>query len=215
MKPVILAVSGSTTTDIIASQVPAMSAELLSHQGSWNIVSMTGGANDISFSDPLVAFYLANLFTGLHPWAVTQADQCVQTDSLWQKLQQGSITGPILHNLQAVQAKARSADQGVRLVTVAYPYVTDIVNVCSADRQVQQAGTTVTLHGSKAVVDELDTLLMQLRTESIVVDLRQTFGTMPLGRLQLIEMYGYPHPNDQGQTAIASSPDLLPALLTQ
>lgn len=194
--------SGYTTSQILSGEVPNMETKLTAHHGSWNIVSVTGGANDIAFVDELAAFYKANLFNNLEPWSITNVKQCVDTQSIWNKLQQ--LSASIKGNLNRIVADAVLSDQNVRVVDVDYPYVMDKSNVCSPNRMVKQGKKTVLVHGSTSVVDGIDSLHNQLTGSRIVhIDLRTLFSTSPLGDIQLDALYGYPHPNATGQQAIA------------
>ena len=193
--PDVLAISGDTTSQVISNQVPTMQTKLGSHAGSWNVVSVTGGADDLQFSNELAAFYLKNTLNNLHPWSITNSKKCLDTEGVWTTLQGQSAS--IATNLDSIASSALGSDPNVRLVDVNYPYVMDTSNICSIDRGA--------IHGAQSVIDGLDSLHGHFPGANVVnIDLRTGFGVSPLADLQLIELYGYPHPNDAGQTLIGN-----------
>ena len=70
-----------------AGQIKKMQDALLTHQGSWNVVSATRGANDAEFAEQLAEFYAGyrvkyGNFQG-RPWAIQDADVCPDTDDVY------------------------------------------------------------------------------------------------------------------------------------
>lgn len=202
--------SSTTTQQMVKSQMPHMVETVMAHSGSWNVVSIDGGANDMNFSGPLASYYLKSTFTqsGILPWDVQvagkNAKNCLNTQAMWNSLNNKQAS--IAKNVQNIVNNAISSDPNVRIITLTYPYVMDTSNVCSSDLM---TGSIVSWHGSKSVVDRLDNIDTTITASNgniIPVDLRISpdFGSSPLGDLQLIYYFGYPHPNLVGQSAIAA-----------
>ena len=204
MTSALLAKSGATTLDM-EGQVPAMNRQLLLHRGSWNVVSINaGGGNDIDFAGALAEFYKGELGRpNFFPWNVPNSEpgSCVDTDSLYSKAR--SMHDDIRLHLQFIVTQAMQIDRNVRIVDVGYPFVMKTDNICAINRK---GAFGATIYGATAVVNELNTIHMEVTGNRIVhIDLRKVVGNNPLSDLQLIEYYGYPHPNAKGQNAIASA----------
>ncbi len=189
-------------------QIDAMVRSLRSNSGSWNIVSLTGGANNIRFDATLKDFYDANRTGSLKPWNVKNWSDCPDTQTLYNRLQ--DQRGPIRADLIRIMADGRAASASTRFVDMLYPYTLAANNVCSQNRQIPVTPSdptkTGTWHGAQSVVDGLNLLHQDLAGPGVmVIDLRTAFGNSPLSRLQQTRYFGYPHPNDAGQTKIANA----------
>jgi hypothetical protein len=204
MQTKLLAHSGQSTAAIASTQAPQMVDDLTQGQNSWNVVSVSGGANDINFGDTLEAYYKSSFFLtfGTPPWALLHGgpEVCPDTSALYKTAvdDSGTITG----NLEYLLASARSADPNSRLVDLYYPYIVNSDNTCSAN---STDGDGSTFYGAQADIDELDsTHVAADATQSDVqsIDLRQVFGNNPLGYIQQTYFYGYPHANASGQEVI-------------
>lgn len=202
------ATSGNTTKVILESQDPHMKQMLAMHQGSWNVVSFDGGADEGGlFSTMFNWYFLKNiLHNHLVPWDVHSRQQCVDTEGVWQNLQ-GQAAVSIIANLNQVVFDARQADPNVRIATVDYPYVLNDGNVCEGDYIRITRGGGVLHHGAASVINFLDDLYGSINGSQIApVDLRTVFGTTnPLQYIQTLSDFGYPHPNSAGQQAIATA----------
>ncbi len=207
-RTLLVAQSGASTRQMFEQgQIDVMVRTIRANAGSWNIVSLTGGANNIDFLNTLREFYEEHPSGDPKPWAVTNWSDCPDTQALYNRLlaQRGTITA----DLAQIVATVREASSSTRFVDMLYPYVLPTSNVCSQDRQVptnpsnpSQMGTW---HGAQSVIDELDRLHQILAGPDVIkVDLRVAFGNRPLQRLQQTRYFGYPHPNDAGQTKMAS-----------
>lgn len=205
MKTDFLAHSGNSTSTVASTQAPQMISDLTQGKNSWNIVSVSGGADDVDFAAPLVAFYeqhfISNL--GMVPWAVPDGDRqdCPDTSDLFNRAQ--ADVGVITGNLEYVLGSARSVDPNSRLIDLNYPYVVPTNNVCSPT--VLNSDSTLN-YGAQAVVDEIDDAHLTAagsQAGTQLIDLRQVFGSDPLNYLQLVYFYGYPHANNNGQATIA------------
>jgi hypothetical protein len=206
-------VSGTTPgTDDWASgtaQSASVRADLYPRYDSWNVVSMTGGADDSNWRDKLADFYYAHFVTASPaPWAVSTSSpsaDCPDSQSVWDWLHATQLDGEtddqhIQDNLGGIVTVATRYSPGVRVLNVGYPYVVDQSNSCSAD--------SGTWHGSKSVIDDLNADHQAISGANVTyVDLTGSsgFGSSPVsgGYLQLNRLYGYPHPNDAGQSRMA------------
>lgn len=209
----LLARSGATTADLFhQGQVAGMVSFLQAHQNTWNVVVLSGGANDIDFGGALKAFYVANagdLQTFARPWSVLLRTQCPDSDTLYKLLfGNGDPNGPtpasvtIQSNLQTIIDAGRSAASSTRFINMLYPNVVKSTNVCGMDAY---DGSTVFWHGSNSVVKGLNDIHRNLAGPGILtLDAAGGFGDNPLPKLQLIRFYGYPHPNDAGQSKLAA-----------
>ena len=200
------ATSGATTAMILNNQDPHMVSQLLVfHQGSWNVVSLNGGADDTLFATDLKLWYSTTApFSHLEPWDVHSKHKCVNTQDVWLNLQRQASS--IIVNLDQVVSDARQADPNVRIATVDYPYVMNADNVCEGDYTIFSIGVPVFHHGAASVINFLDALYGQITGSQIaLVDLRSVFGTTnPLQYIQTLSDWGYPHPNPSGEQAIAN-----------
>jgi len=208
----LLARSGATTQQMVDSQSYDMIQLLQGHSNSWNIVALSGGANDADFASALTAFYNAhtpqNLIFPLAPWAVKTWSDCPNTEAVYNRAlgQQAAITA----NLRELMQRARDASNGaVRFVDMLYPYTLKADNVCNVDTPLvnpDDPSSALTWHGAKSTVDTLDAMHLSVDSgynDVTVVDLRTNFNANPLLLIQQTRNYGYPHPNDSGQDKIS------------
>jgi alpha-tubulin suppressor-like RCC1 family protein len=193
---------------------------------SWNVLSVSGGANDAHFKEVLEVFYgqasVRDLFGGPvgwvggvnqpmgKPWAVPVKQLCPNTKKVVEDAKQ--TASAVTKSLQQVITKAREKSPGVRVVDLNYPYVVPADNPCFdapfghfPDGQ----GT-----GAKAAADTLE----KTHAEAVKgldgvypIDQRALFGSSnPLPWIQLTRYYGFPHVNSSGQEVIArKAADLL------
>jgi len=218
MTPVIVAASGATTDAMAAGQLTTAAQELGQRLGSWNIASVTGGANDADFDSPAFVQYETDVFTGQLPALndITNRSQCpdkpadpgspgtpsslltVLSDAAHQ--QQSAIAD----NLTTVLTNLRDTDSDVRIVDVTYPYVVAESSACFA--------------GSPGIEEIINTLNAahaqadQSVSGVVAVNLPGVFGPSPVdaglinvaGR-GLLTTSAYPHPTGAGQQSIAQS----------
>jgi hypothetical protein len=180
-----------------------MVSALQARSGSWNIVSISGGANDARFTDALSDFYTATAGQGL-PWSMTDRAGCPNTDTIDGEVQ--ATSSQVQQALASVTTAASAADPNVRRVAITYPYV---VNADSATSVCGGDSTTSYPHiGTMHVIDDLDNTVLTLQGLGImVVDLRSAsaFSAYPMNNIQQTRYFGYPHPNMAGQDAIAGA----------
>jgi hypothetical protein len=211
--------SGATTTEFgdasktpgsdawaAGGQVAQMVNALEDHSASWNIVGLSGGADDAKFSDVLAKFY-ADHFDQARPkpWDVTDTIDCPRASPVFDRLIDKYPT--IKSNLQKIVDIVRAEGSAYRVIDIDYPYVVNSGNLCGPPFSYTIKKTTYRDVGSNTVVKELALLHGGVAGNNVQhVDLRGLFGTTsPSSRLQLTRLYGYPHPNDTGQDAIASA----------
>lgn len=212
-QPVVVAKSGQATSEFgngtfasnpsewaSTGQAGRASVELYSRYNSWNVVSMTGGANDTNWYDVMRQWYIDNFSNGKEPWDVSTVLECPNTEAVWQTLQSASLTASIAANLQGIVEVAAAASPGVRVLNLNYPYVVDYGtqstgNPCYSDWNIN--GTDY--RGVKSVVDALNAARAAVTGARVKnVDVKSAFGvntTVSGGYLQLTRIYGYPHPS--------------------
>jgi len=180
-----------------------MVSALQARAGSWNIVSISGGGNDANLEGILHDFYSSTQGQG-QPWVVTDRSTCPNTDQMDTNIQ--NVSQGVHDALTNVLSAARTTDSNVRLVAITYPYILNpdsLTSVCGGD------WTGATPHiGVFHAVDDMDSIITGLAVSGLqVVDLRTAggFATNPLNDIQQTRYFGYPHPNADGQTAIASA----------
>ncbi len=194
-----IAMSGASTTQILTKQAPPMQRLLQRYFDSWNIVSLTGGADDVGFSDALAGFYSQHLTSVKVPWNTTNVRDCPDASGVYSRAIATDYT--VISNLKSIIDRAIAASSSTHIVEVGYGYIVDSLNPCS--------GNNGSASGSHAVVDLLNRSLAVLVNQQVCfVDLTANagFGNNPVsdGYLQLTRLYGYPHPNANGQNRIAT-----------
>jgi streptogramin lyase len=215
MTTLVAAQSGQTTGQY-GNQRNEMVSQLAARAGSWNVVSLNGGGNDVDLISFIGAWYATHAFQMLEtpgPWAISgdpfsspqeARDTCPRTDLEYFDLQLKKTQ--MYTNLQTVINEAEAASSGVRLVDVTYPYVVDTSNPCNLDYSKRVLGVKDTFKGAKALVDGIAQVHGQLQSVAMYrVDLRtsQGFGTTPMAYLQTTRLFGYPHANESGQNKVA------------
>ena len=213
----VLAQSGSSTSGVINGQLPTALTLLARHSDSWNIVSVTGGADDVGFKNELEIWY------GIHTYGNPPYDQspwnvagplsyakvtnpldpaCPNTNAIYNRtIASGSS---ITTNLQSIVNQAQAVAPGTRVVDMLYPYVVETSNPCAQNYKNRLLGQW---NGERATVDVLDDTHLAVKSVGVVhVDPRKGagFGSTPLAYLQLTRYWGYPHPNDSGQMRLAA-----------
>lgn len=181
--------------------------DLYTRYDSWNIVSMTGGANDTNWVTELSNYYHGHFGIGATaPWAVSgtnPAVDCPNSQSVYAWLKAAQLDGQTLDahiraNLQGIVTVTNRFSPSTRILNVGYPYVLNSGNVCLAD--------SGTWHGSKSVTDDLNANHTAITGTNVhYINLATAFGVNPLTYIQLRRLYGYPHPVDTGQTLIATT----------
>jgi hypothetical protein len=112
--------------------------------------------------------------------------------------------GPqIMAGVQFVADTALANSPGVRVLDLLYMYLHDKGDACAENHQTVDG----TWHGSRSDINYLDSLLRQVQGPQVYFlnarcDYPYGFGPQPLGFLQLTRDFGYPHPNDLGQTTL-------------
>jgi hypothetical protein len=200
------------------AQSASIRADLYARYDSWNVVSMTGGADNTNWGEKLSDFYKDHFaeVSPLAPWAVSSGNpstDCPDSQSVWDWLHATQLDGNtddqhIQANLQGIVTVATRYSPGVRVLNVGYPYVVDHTNSCSAN--------SGSWHGAKSVIDDLNadhTAVTGANVSYIDLTSASGFGQDPVssGYLQLTRLYGYPHANSPGQSRIA---DMALPLLT-
>jgi len=203
-----LAQSGATTRQMFEQgQIAAMAQGLAARGRTWSIVGFTGGANNAKLDDMLSDFYSAHKLGRPRPWNVTEWADCPDTQAMYARaLSESNI---IRTDLTQILVTGRAASNTTRFLDALYPYVLKAGNICQLDRQIfpnpSDPTQTTTWHGAGSVVDTLDDLHLTLTGADVIhVDLRSGFGDNPLPKLQQTRYYGYPHPDDSGQSRIAN-----------
>jgi alpha-tubulin suppressor-like RCC1 family protein len=182
-------------------QEDQMVSALTAHSGSWNIVTLNGGANDAEFSETLRDFYINTTGAGV-PWNRTQRYMCPDFDSLETRI--GNTIGDVIDTLEAVIGTAHMTDSNVRTLVVTYPYVVEETNICAGESSI-----TAPYAGAYKVIDDIDSQLAGLASvnNTEIVDLRDAgdYATDPVSLTQTTRYFGYPHPNEDGQELIAQT----------
>jgi len=203
----ILAQSGASTSQMEAQgQFDALAQAIAARGQTWSIAGLTGGANDGDLAKTLGDFYRSHPLGNVKPWSVTNWSDCPDTQTLYNRIELNKQV--IFQNLLSAINSARAASTSVRFLDVLYPYNLKSDNVCNTDRQVpispEDLTHTLTWHGSKSAVDDLDKIHLQLSGSDVLhIDLRSAFGDNPLAESQKTRYYGFPHLNSGGQDRIA------------
>ena len=164
--------------------------------GSWNILSISGGANDAEFADVLKTYYKSH--PSGKPWAAKKASECPNTKLVQKRA--SATQSDVAESLRTVASAAQAQEPGLRIVNINYPEVVTSSSPCYGEPFGRNSG-------AHSVVDTLNrTQHLGLEGLSGVhwVDLRELLGKEnPLPRLQLNRYWGYPHVNSSGQDRIA------------
>jgi hypothetical protein len=171
---------------------------------SWNIVSVTGGADDTNWSTALANWYV-NPLSGIADhklWLATSRSSvgCPDTDSVMNSLKQ--VDYEITNNLYGVATAAHRASLGVRVLNVGYPQVLDSSDTCNGD-----STTAFPRVGTAGVINKLNDIHQGVVGKYIrYVNSASALGDTPIsdGYLQLARLYGYPHANATGQGRIST-----------
>ena len=190
------------------SEVTLMQQFLTQYPGSWNVVSLTGGADDgpYTFVDALTKWYalgLGALWSKTPPW-VSAYPVCPDSNSAYAAFTKPNVQAAILNGLQNVVKTAQLTSHGTRIVDVNYPDILPAGNSCAVDHTVAgRGGHPPTIwHGANDGVDVLATIHLRLSGPGIThVDLRPAFN---FDDIQHTLYLGYPHPNVNGQALIAT-----------
>jgi hypothetical protein len=205
----LVAQSGATTRQMFEQgQIDAITHAIAARGRTWSVISFTGGANNARFDSTLRDFYRANFpLEATKPWGVKDWSKCPDTQTLYNRLLDQEST--IRSDLAQIVALGRQASPSVRFVDMMYPYALKTDNVCNQDRQIPDPNNlsqSQTWHGAGSFIDTIDSLHQELSGPDIIhVDLRPIFGANPLPRTQQTRYFGYPHPNDAGQSRMASA----------
>lgn len=218
MTPRIIAQSGATTDAMATGHLTDAAQELGQHLNSWNIASVTGGADDADFAGPPFVNYEKDVLSGKLPALndIIDPQQCPDQpanpgdsgdpSSLLTVVleaanqEQSTIAG----NLATIFTNLRDTDPNIRIVDVTYPYVVDKSSACFS-----------TSPGIQGIIDTLDAAHAQADQSVsgvLPVDLRTVFGSSPVssGLINVAGEYlattlNYPHPTGTGQQAIAKA----------
>jgi hypothetical protein len=211
-----LATPGTPTWASGDTQSAKLSLALYARYDSWNVASMTGGADDTNWTDVLANWYLANWSTpSVKPWAVSSGiANCPDANSVYNNLTVPdpgtglTVSGLVQSNLQGMETVAVAASPGVRVLNIGYPNVTDSTgNSCYAD-----SGST---KGTHSVVVELNgdhTYVSGANVRYVDLTASTSLGTSPVtgGYISTYRIYGYPHPtlgsgSGTGQSKVAAT----------
>ena len=205
-----------------SGQAAGLGVALRDHAGSWNVVSITGGANDARFADVLKEYYKRSfeVLGGVEPWAVFDRSACPRLEPLFANLQERKSR--IMDALTSLADIARTASTGVRILDVRYPYVEDRRPAsgqgCFGNpNPVRPSGSG----GAVALLNDLHRKAFAGTAGVKTLDLVANFGEAPIttapatgcdpagpdpsSYIQLRRFYGYPHPNGIGQGRIAQA----------
>jgi hypothetical protein len=180
-----------------------------SQASSWNIVSITAGADDVQFSDALRDYYVTPSHwlnpDGHKPWAESDRSECPNAQTIYERLE--ASYDEVRAGLVQAIATARGTSPASRVINLDYPYVVSRGNVCFGDvTSTDILGRTTTSHGSGSVVDLFYALHFSIHYPNVIsVDLRVALSDNPLPYLQQTRLYGYPHPSESGQEQIAQA----------
>lgn len=179
-----IAISGSSTSRVIAEQLGQAQTELETRSGSWNILTLTAGANDTAWSENLQTWYWAKF--GLN------APPCPP---------QTFVVGNVIRdNIAVILSKLRETDPNARLIVTGYANPWRSADECYeiGDQTVSQLNAAIFAGVVKS------------GTTSTFVDFASTFRTAGSGGGGVgvhpyiqDEMLGWPHPNEVGHEAIA------------
>ncbi len=206
----VVAKSGASTSQMFDQGQIAYAVKAFNnaHQGSWNILSLTAGADNVPFQGTLEAFY-GQHWTGMpKPWAVKNWQDCPDTNSLYAAAQREKANGQA--DLNRALSDVRASTPSTRFVDILYPYILNSGNVCAQNRQLplnpNDLTQWTTWHGANDVVDVIDSMHATFSGSDVsTVDLRESFGASPLQKIQQTRYFGYPHPDAGGQNAMANS----------
>ena len=206
---------GTLAWATLDTEAGALRSGLYARYDSWNIVSVTGGANDTSWSDKFKTWYLAHPLATPEPWQITTtnpAADCPDSNAVYTELGTNQSDGHTLNwhittNLQGVVDLAAELSPGVRVANVGYPYVMD-ANDSTVSRNDCSANSG-SWHGATSVVDLLNADHNGVNGDNVqYVDLTASavLGADPVagGYVQKTRLYGYPHATASGQSQIAS-----------
>jgi len=212
----VTAQSGAATTAFAAGQVPRMTGDLKARSSSWNVVSVSGGADDGSFVfyNAIKAWYTYAILGGyVHQgvWAASafRGPGCPDTQRVYAtaRAQRSGIT----KDLASVLAQAAQVSPAARLIDLYYPYVLPQADSCAENSILGGHGATAVVNMLDSAHDQVPATVSQQDPEAgpvIQLDLRDPaslFGSPadPRALLQLTAYYGYPHPTSAGQSDIA------------
>lgn len=212
MKPQVIARSGTAAQDFDKvqseydhGQSALMTSLLTEVSPSWNVVSVTGGADDgnYTFASALREYYKEAagdsgfLGTGLgkrapEPWKAKWPD-CPNIEGIYQNV--GRELPGIRASLQGLLERAHATSPGVRTVDLGYPYVLPTDHSCA-----QNHGSS---HGATATIDLLDEMHLSIgHVGDHHVDSR---GLLAFDDLQKTLYLGYPHAGQSGQDKVAEA----------
>jgi Glycine rich protein len=216
--------SGAATSSFEANQVGSMENALGQHAGSWNVVSVSGGADDgkYTFATAVQDWYelaiaSGNIRTGV--WLASSTNiGCPDENDVYRTAR--SQRSDIGRNLASVLAQAAQKSPGTRLLDLYYPYILKSGDGCAKGSLGVKHGATATINMLDAAHDDVPKVLKEMDASAgpvIQLDLRDPatiFGSAknPLSLMQRIAYFGYPHPTATGQQDIA---DMAVAALTK
>ena len=183
-----------------------MTSLLAEVSSSWNVVSVTGGANDgkYTFANALKEHYEKAMgdrgFMGTklgamspEPWKARWPN-CPNIEGIYQNAER-ELPG-IRAALQGVLDRAHETSPGVRTVDVSYPYVLPIDHSCA-----QNHGSS---RGATATIDLLDDMHRSIgHVGDQHVD--RSRELLEFDDLQKTLYLGYPHASLTGQDKIADA----------
>jgi len=192
------------------------SVALYARYDSWNVLSLTGGANDTPWQDAMKNWYIQHFLASYPPWDVPTTSECPDTESVYQALAANSnaLNTTITTNLEGMVTVGGKASPGLRVLMEGYPDVIDFSKLCYSDWGI----VPLLNHGAGSVVSMLNTDAQNVTgTRVKYVNNVTGFGADPVstGLISQNRLYGYPHPSTtgspSGQTKISS--DSIPVLV--
>jgi hypothetical protein len=224
----ILARPGTTSAALLApgGQVEQMKTLLAQHTGSWNVVGITAGFDDLGIGAAITSSYGTGTPTNL-PWAPATLSSCPDLTSARATLDSAGAVSAVKSNIQAVidAARAPSIDPSVRALHLLYPFITDVTAAGAGSTRSLCASGGTGRPGSEQVINDLDQGIRGV-VGTAVIDARlpSGFGLQPTGYvdtpngqlpqnntyLWLNRTHGYPYPGDNGAGKAAGL--ALPAL---
>ena len=200
------------------NQAAQLRGALYPRYDSWNVVSMTGGADDVSnpswaskFEDWYSNHLSITVGQSVAPWDVATSNpsaDCPDSNTLYGELtaNSGALSDDIQANLQGVADLSARLAPGSRVLNVGYPYIADYDDSASASNDCSfDSGSW---KGSRSVIDKLNDAHEAVtgdNTQYLDLTKDSGLGKDPVanGYLQLTRFYGYPHASADGQSRIA------------
>jgi Tol biopolymer transport system component len=196
-------------------QTAFMRAALYPRADSWNVVSVTGGADDTTWTQQMEEWYNDSahfISTPPKPWMQeSSTSNCPDSDAVYTGLtgNSGALGDEITANLDGVAEVAARHSPGVRVLIVGYPDVMDSSDSADAKSYCySDHGSSPVWHGAHSTLLELNSNIAAItEANAQYVGVTSGFGSTPIhsGYIQPTRYYGYPHATSSGQSVIADA----------